>query len=143
MAVLKAGNIVIDRQKKEKTFEKLIKPLLENIGFKQISKTSHKMINIERNQIVVVLAAPSNVKLISATQGIIKQYKKQYNGVSIYYLFTRETSDYPAGSRPTYNRSLKKIASMNKLTGVSVGVSDLETIIEYIESGKEYRHIVM
>ena len=141
MLPTKGGNPTKDRQDAKSRFETVIKPALENLGFKQIKGNGYDMVNEKTNQIVMITSAPSNLKIIPATKNRIRRYRKQYENPDIYYLFSRDTSDYPTGSGPVYVEKLNKISAMNLLSGVSTGLNFLPMVIDSLKNQKKYRFI--
>jgi len=141
MLPTKGGNPTKDRQDAKSRFETVIKPALENLGFKQIKGNGYDMVNEKTNQIVMITSAPSNLKIIPATKNMIRRYRKQYENPAIYYLFSRDTSDYPTGSGSVYVEKLNKISAMNLLSGVSTGLNFLPMVIDSLKNQKKYRFI--
>lgn len=135
------GNPIEDALEAKIRFESVVKPTLENLGFTQISGNGYNMINSKTNQIVMVTSAPTNRKLVPATKSLITKYRKEYETPSITYLFTREVSDYPNGSKQVYMQVLNKICSMNRLSGVSTGISTLPVVVTKLQSGEPFRLI--
>ena len=135
------GNPIEDAKVARIRFESVVKPTLVNLGFTQISGTGCNMINLITNQIVMITSAPSNRKLILATKQLIRKYRKQYENHSITYLFTREISDYPKGSKEIYMQVLNKISAMNLLSGVSTGISMLPSVVGKLKSNEQFRLI--
>jgi len=135
------GNPIEDAKVARIRFESVVKPTLVNLGFTQISGTGCNMINLITNQIVMITSAPSNRKLILATKQLIRKYRREYETPSITYLFTREISDYPQGSKETYMQVLNKICSMNLLSGVATGLSMLPSVIGKLNSNEQFRLI--
>jgi hypothetical protein len=129
------GNPTEDRKKAQKIFESIFKPVLENIGFKQLGR-SNNMVNKETNQIVIITSAPSSLKVIPALKTQIRKFRREYNNPSISVVFTREISTYPKGSRTTYIRDLNRICGMNLLSGVSVGSSLLPNLVDKLKSNE-------
>ena len=141
MLPTKGGNPTKDRQDAKSRFETVIKPALENLGFKQIKGNGYDMVNEKTNQIVMITSAPSNLKIIPATKNMIRRYRKQYENPAIYYLFSRDTSDYPTASGTVYVEKLNKISAMNLLSGVSTGLNFLPMVIDSLKNQKKYRFI--
>tara|TARA_R100000734_G_C3262074_1_gene60474 strand:+ start:138 stop:569 length:432 start_codon:yes stop_codon:yes gene_type:complete len=129
------GNPTKDREQAQMRFESIFKPVLENIGFKQIGR-SNNMWKEKTNQIVIVSSAPSNLKVISALKTQIRKFRKNYNNPFISVVFTREISTYPDGSKETYLQKLNKICGMNLLSGVSVGSSLLPMLVDKLKSNE-------
>lgn len=135
------GNPAKDRKEAQMRFESIFKPVLENIGFKQIGR-SNTMWKEETNQIVIVSSAPSNLEVISALKTKIRTFRKNYNNPFISVIFTREISTYPKGSRTTYLQNLNKICGMNLLSGVSVGSRVLPMLVDKLKSNEEHFRLI-
>ena len=135
------GNPIEDAKAARIRFESVVKPTLENLGFKKISGRGYNMINSKTNQIVMITSAPSNFEIIKTTKQKIRKYRKEYENPSITYLFTREISDYPEGSKPVYLAKLKKISSMNLLNGVATGMSMLPNVVSKLKNNEPFRLI--
>ena len=58
------GNPIEDAKAARIRFESVVKPTLENLGFKKISGRGYNMINSKTNQIVMIISAPSNFEII-------------------------------------------------------------------------------
>ena len=129
------GNPAKDRKEAQMRFESIFKPVLENIGFKQIGR-SNNMINKETNQIVIITSAPSSLKIIPALKTQITKFRREYNKPFISVVFTREISTYPNGGRATYIKKLNRICGMNLLSGVSVGSSLLPNLVDKLKSNE-------
>ena len=139
--IKRGGNPIEDAKAARIRFESVVKPTLVALGFTKISGNGYNMINTVTNQIVMITSAPSNRKLILATKQLIRKYRKQYENPSITYLFTREVSDYPNGSKEIYMQVLNKISAMNLLSGVSTGLSMLPSVISKLKSNEQFRLI--
>jgi len=135
------GNPIEDAKAARIRFESVVKPTLENLGFKKISGRGYNMINTLTNQIVMITSAPSNFEIIKVTKQKIRKYRKEYETPSITYLFTREISDYPQGSKDKLLQNLNKICSMNLLSGVATGLSMLPSVIGKLKSNEQFRLI--
>jgi len=135
------GNPPKDREEAQFRFETIFQPVLKNAGFVSITGNGNNMINKETNQIVIVTAAPSNVMIVKATGQLIRKYRKEYENPSITYLFTREISDYPDGSKSIYLAKLNKISSMNRLSGVATGMSMLPNVVSKMKNNESFRLI--
>ena len=135
----RGGNPIQDALEAKIRFESVVKPTLENLGFTQISGNGYNMINSKTNQIVMITSAPTNRKLVPATKSLITKYRKEYETPSITYLFTREVSDYPDGSKEAYMQVLNKICSMNRLSGVSTGISTLPVVVSKLQNREQFR----
>jgi len=136
------GNPLKDRQESAERFNKVVRPTLENIGFKTMGN-GHNMINPATNQVVMISSAPSNLKIISATKHLIRQYRKKYENPSISYLFTRDKSTYPQTvTGEIYEKNLKKISGMNLLDGVVVGLQFLPNLVSSLDNkSRNFRFI--
>ena len=135
------GNPIEDAKAARIRFESVVKPTLENLGFKKISGRGYNMSNSKTNQIVMITSAPSNFEIIKTTKQKIRKYRKEYENPSITYLFTREISDYPQGGKDTYLTNLNTISSMNLLSGVSTGISMLPMVVGKLKSNEQFRLI--
>jgi len=135
------GNPPKDREEAQFRFETIFQPVLKNAGFVSIARTGNNMINPKTNQIVIVTSAPSNLMIVKATEQLIRKYRKEYETPSITYLFTREISDYPEGSKLVYMAKLKKISSMNLLDGVATGMSMLPNVVSKLKNNEPFRLI--
>ena len=135
------GNPLKDREEAQSRFETIFQPVLKNAGFVSMARNGNNMINPETNQIVIVTSAPSNLMIVKATEQLIRKYRKEYETPSITYLFTREISDYPEGSKPVYLAKLKKISSMNLLNGVATGMSMLPNVVNKLKNNEPFRLI--
>ena len=135
------GNPTEDRKEAQMRFESIFKPVLENIGFKQIGR-SNTMWKEETNQIVIVSSAPSNLEVISVIQTKIRMFRKNYNNPFISVVFTREISTYPDGSKETYLQKLNKVCGMNLLSGVSVGSSLLPMLVDKLKNNEEHFRLI-
>ena len=60
---MNGGNPLKDRQESEERFNKVVRPALENVGFKTMGN-GYNMRNPITNQIVMISSAPSNLKII-------------------------------------------------------------------------------
>jgi hypothetical protein len=135
------GNPLKDREEAQFRFETIFQPVLKNAGFVSMARNGNNMINPKTNQIVIVTSAPSNLMIVKATEQLIRKYRKEYKTPSITYLFTREISDYPEGSKPVYLAKLKKISSMNLLNGVATGMSMLPNVVSKLKNNEPFRLI--
>ena len=139
---MNGGNPLKDRQESEEKFNKVVRPALENVGFKTMGN-GYNMRNPITNQIVMISSAPSNLKIIEATKQLIRKYRKVYEKPSISYFFMREKSTYPpTGTAEVYEKKLKTISGMNLLDGVVVGLQFLPNLITSLDNkSKNFRFI--
>jgi len=135
------GNPPKDREEAQFRFKTIFQPVLKNAGFVSMARNGNNMINPETNQIVIVTSAPSNLMIVKATKQLISKYRKQYENPSITYLFTREVSDYPNGSKEIYLTVLNKISAMNHLSGVATGMSMLPNVVSKLKNNEPFRLI--
>lgn len=112
----------LDSLKARTQCEKAVKVLdnsfsiVEKIGRKQLYKVNNSFY-------VLIVSAPSALKLDTSIRGLMKQYGK----LPFYVLFTRETGDYPQASFPTYYTKIRTIYKLKGgFSGCILGLSELK-----------------
>lgn len=89
---------------------------VERIGGKQLYKVDDAFY-------ILIVSAPSSLKLDSSIRGLMKSYGK----LPFYVLFTRETSDYPPASFDIYYAKIRKIYKFRgAFRGCILGLSELK-----------------
>jgi hypothetical protein len=128
------GNPLKDREESLRRFNVIVKPTLQNVGFKTMGN-GQNMYNSQTNQVVIISSAPSNLKIITSTKQLIRKYRKELENPSISYLFTRDKKTYPnTSTREVYERNLTKISGMNLLDGVAVGLEFLPNFVSSLNN---------
>lgn len=101
-----------------------------NKHFKDVERVSRKQIyKIDNSFYVLIVSAPSALKLEATIKGLMKQYGK----LPFYVLFTRETNTYPQASFDIYYAKVRSIYKLKGgFNGCILGLKELSSIIPSI-----------
>jgi hypothetical protein len=125
--VNKGGNPVLDKKESVERFNKFVEPIFNQEGFCRLNKKSHTLINTNTKSIVITTAAPSQYKFINDIKFKVKEFKKKYEGYSVYILFTRNFEEW--SDKTVYMNTLKKTQGVSGLNGIVIGIDKLVKLI--------------
>jgi hypothetical protein len=112
----------LDSLKAKAEAEKAVTILNDN--FDEVEKVGRRQLyKINNASYVLIVSAPSALKLDSTIRGLMKQYGK----LPFYVLFTRETNTYPEASFDIYYAKVRKIYKLKGgFSGCILGLKELK-----------------
>jgi hypothetical protein len=121
------GNPPLDKKESVDRFKKFVEPIFNEEGFYRLNKKSQTVINTNTKSIVITTSAPSQYKFINDIKFKVKEFKKKYEGYSVYILFTRNFEEW--SDKSVYMNTLRRTQSVSGLNGIVVGTDKLVKLI--------------
>jgi hypothetical protein len=126
------GNPELDRKDSMDRFL-IIKPFLEEIGYKRFNQRDCIFFNEEKKKILVVTSAPSQTKMTNYYKSKFKSLKKELNSeYTCYIYFSRNYNEW--SNKPVYMKILKNIQKLPCVSGIFVGINNLSEIVNTLKN---------
>ena len=126
------GNPKLDREESLERFE-IIKPFLEQLGYKRFNQRDCIFFNEEKKNILVVTSAPSQTKMTNYYKSKLKSLKKELNSeYNCYIYFSRNYSDW--SNKAVYVKTLQRIQRGSGVSGIFVGMKNLSEIVNTLKN---------
>jgi hypothetical protein len=136
------GNPKEDKREAVERYDRVVKPVLESNGYRQLKGNAHTMYNEELNAVVFVTSCPSQIKgkgdMADKIRSMASEYKKRGLSVPTFSVFyTREYSSW--SSKPIYISNLRRIERIGRVVGIGVGLGNLIKFMDKIRTKEFFR----
>ena len=136
------GNPFLDGEQARNEFIKLQKRLKKNGYSVKLANGRSQVLDVNGKCKLIVMASPANTLFGKALEARIRQY----NGVPVYVVLTRNPKDYPDTSMGQYWSKIKKATSMRikQYNGLVIGLdsvlSKIDDMVAGIKLAKPYEN---
>lgn len=127
---LNGGNPMEDRKASQFRFDNILHPIFSSKGYVRL-KNSNTLYSESDNTLIITTSAPSQTKHYRDLKEKVRQFRKQYGKeLSIYLVYSRNYSEW--ANKPVYQSTLRSILRLGSITGISVGLDNMEKLLHNI-----------